>query len=163
MNIRNLSNRFASLMLALSIVGSLAGLGTHSVSAQSILVTTPFPFCVNNQAYPKGSYRFTLLSHWILSVRNVNGEQERMFPVGPKDGGAQGLVSGPMGSASGVTFRSFQGFKELDTVHEPVSGLTFELIGQRSRGENLKTRGTPKPTNCLTEESSIRGRNTTGR
>ena len=163
MKIRNLSNRLASLMLALSIVGSLAGLGTHSVLAQSILVTTPFPFCVNNQAYPKGSYRFTLLSHWILSVRNVNGEQERMFPVGPKDGGAQGLVSGPMGSAGGVTFRSFQGFKELDTVHEPVSGLTFELIGQRLSGENLKTRGSPKPTNCFTEESSIRGRNTTGR
>ena len=113
MKIRNLFNRFASSMLALSIVGSLAGLGTHSVSAQSILVTTPFPFCVNNQAYPKGSYRFTLLSHWILSVRNVNGEQERMFPVGPKDGGAQGLVSGPMGSAAGVTFRSFPGFTKV--------------------------------------------------
>jgi hypothetical protein len=150
MKIRNLSNRFASLMLALSIVGSLVGLGTHSVSAQSILVTTPFPFCVNNQAYPKGSYRFTLLSHWILSVRNVNGEQERMFPVGPKDGGAQGLVSGPMGSAGRVTFRSFQGFKELYAVHEPASDLTFELIGQRFSGENLKTRGSPKPTNCFT-------------
>jgi hypothetical protein len=163
MKIRDLSNRLTSSMLALGMVGSLAGLGAHTVSAQSIVVTTPFPFCVNSQAYPKGSYRFTLLSHWLLSVRNVNGEQQRLFRLGPKDGGTQGSVSGPMGSAGGVTFRSFQGFKELDTVHEPVSGLTFELIGQRLSGENLKTRGSPKPTNCFTEESSIRGRNTTGR
>jgi hypothetical protein len=163
MKIRNLSNRFAPSMLALGIVVSFAGMGTHSVLAQSVIATTPFPFCVNNHAYPKGSYRFTLLSHWILSIRDENGVGERFFRIYPEDGGGQGLVSGPMGSAAGVTFRSFQGFKELYAVHDPVSGLTFELIGQRLPGENLKTPGSAKPTNCFTEESSIRGRNTTGR
>jgi hypothetical protein len=163
MNIRNLRNRFASSMLALGIVGTHVGLGAHSVSAQSITVTTPFSFCVNHQAYPKGEYRFTLISQWILSIQNVNGEDESFFQIRRKDGSARGLASGPMASAGGVTFRTFQDIEELQTVHEPGSYSTFELIGKAFPRENSKTRRLLMPTNCFSEESSIRGRNTTGR
>jgi hypothetical protein len=163
MNTRNLRNRFVSSMLAVSIVGTLMGLGAHSVSAQSITVTTPFAFCVNHQAYPKGEYRFTLISRWILSIQNVNGEDESFFPIRREDGGAQGLTSGPMASEGGVTFRTFQDINELQTVHESGSDSTFELIGQAFPRGNSKTRRLLKPTNCFSEESSIRGRNATGR
>jgi hypothetical protein len=108
MNIRNLRNRFVSPMLAVGIVGTLVGLDAHSVSAQSITVITPFSFCVNHQAYPNGRYRFTLISQWILSVQNVNGEDESFFQIRREDGNAQGVASSPMTSAGGVTFRTFQ-------------------------------------------------------
>jgi hypothetical protein len=160
MNIRNLCNRFVSSMLAVGIVGSLAGLGAHSVSAQSITVTTSFPYCVNSHAYPKGKYQFTLISQGLLSIRDVNGGSEKLFPVHPEFAGAHGLAGAPMG---GLTFRAFQDVRELQAVYEPGSNLIFELIGQESPRENLKTRGSLKSTNCFTEESSIRGRNTTGR
>jgi hypothetical protein len=55
MNLRNLRDRIVSSMLAIGVVGSLVGLGSHSVSAQSITATMPFPFCVNNQAYLMGN------------------------------------------------------------------------------------------------------------
>src|ERR1700678_1769648 len=84
MNLRNLSHRIVSSMLALGMIGILAGLGAHSASAQSITATTPFPFCVNNQAYPMGTYRFTLISQWILSIRNMNGGGESLFPIHPE-------------------------------------------------------------------------------
>jgi hypothetical protein len=163
MNIRNLRNRFVSPMLAVGIVGTLVGLDAHSVSAQSITVITPFSFCVNHQAYPNGRYRFTLISQWILSVQNVNGEDESFFQIRREDGNAQGVASSPMTSAGGVTFRTFQDVKELQTVHEPGSDSTFELIGQAFPRENSKTRRLLKPTNCFTEESSIGGQNRTGR
>jgi hypothetical protein len=147
MNIRNLCNRFLSSMLTIGIVGALVGPGAHSVSAQSIIVTTPFSFCVNRQAYPKGRYRFTLRSQWILSIQNVNGEDEGFFHIRREDGSAQDLASGPMASEGGVTFRTFEGIKELQTVHEPGSDSTFELIGHGFPRKNLKTRRLLKPTN----------------
>ena len=151
MNIRNLCNRFVSSMPAAGLVGALIGLSAHSVSAQSFIVTTPFSFCVNQQAYPKGRYRLTLRSQWILSIQNVNGDDEGFFHIRREDGSAQGLASGPMASAGGVTFRTFEGIKDLQTIHEPGSDSAFELIGQGSPSKNLKTRRLLTPTNRSTE------------
>ncbi len=151
MNIRNLCNRFVSSMLAIGIVGTLVGLGAHSASAQSIVVTTPFSFCVNQQTYPKGRYRFTIKSQWVLSIQNVNGKDESFFHIRREDGSAQDLASGPMASVGGVVFRTFEDIKELQTVHEPGSDSTFELIGPALPGKNLKTRRVLKPTNRSTE------------
>jgi hypothetical protein len=159
MNLRNLCDRIVSSMLALGMVGILAGLGAPSVSAQSITATTPFPFCVNNQAYPMGSYRFTLVSQWILSIRNMNGGGQGLFPIHPEAGGPQGRVA----SVDGVTFRNFQGLRELKGVHVAGSALAFELIGQGISTDESKTGGPLKAISCFTKESSIRGRNTTGR
>jgi hypothetical protein len=138
-------------MLAVGIVGTLIGLGAHSASAQSIVVATPFSFCVNQQAYPKGRYRFTIRSQWVLSIQNVNGDDEGFFHIRREDGSAQDLPDGPMASAGGITFRTFENIKELETVHEPGSDSTFELIGQAFPGNNLKTRRALKPTNRSVE------------
>jgi hypothetical protein len=161
-NIRNLFNRIVSSMLAIGIVGSLVGLGAHSISAQSITATMPFPFCVNNHAYPGGKYRFTRMSPDIVLMRDVNGKAESLFQVSPEDA-AQGLSSDSEESVDGVTFHTFHGVRELRAVHGPGSNVTFELMGQAIARDKVKTRGSVNPTNCFPEESSIRGRSTTGR
>lgn len=159
MNLRNLCNRILSSMLALGMVGSLMGLGEHSVSAQSITATTPFSFCVNNQAYPSGRYRFTLVSLWLLSIRNVDGGSGSLFQVYPEDDGAQGLAGSPAGAVSGVTFRTVHGFRKLEAVHEAGTDVTFELMGQRIPRDKSKTHRPLQPINCLVEGASIHGRN----
>jgi hypothetical protein len=162
MNLRNLCDRIVSSVLSLGIVGTLLALGTHSVSAQSITATTPFPFCVNHQAYPMGTYRLTLISPWLLSIHNVNGEDEGLFQIHPEAGNREGIASGQVGSTNSLTFRTFPDFRELQAVYEPSSDMTFELIGQGIPRDKLKTHGSLKPINCFTEKSSVRGRNTTG-
>jgi len=162
MNLRNLCDRIVSSMLALGTLASVVGLGARPVSAQSITATTTFPFCVNNQTYPMGRYQFTLVSQWILSIRNVNGRGQNLFPIHPEVAGPRGLASGPVGPVDGVTFRTVQGLRELKAVHVAGSNLTFELIGQEIQRDKSETRGPLKPISCLTEGSSIRGRNTTG-
>jgi hypothetical protein len=159
MNLSNLRDRIVSSTVALGMIGSLAGLGAPSASAQSITAAMPFSFCVNSQAYPIGNYRLTLISPWLLSIRNLNGGGERLFQVHPDVGTAQGRISGPVRSMDGLTFGTVQGLRELKAVHEDGSDLTFELIGQGIPKD--KTRGQLKPASCFTDRSSVRGRNTT--
>jgi hypothetical protein len=160
MNLRHIHGRIVSSILGLGIIVSLAGVGTHSVAAQSVTATTPFPFCVNHQEYPSGRYRFTLISNWLLSIRNVNGGGESLFEVQPEAGTPRGLSSGPVGSVGGITFRNIQGLRELRQVHEAGSDVSFELVGQRIPRDKLRSRGPLDPINCFSEKSSIRARNT---
>ena len=163
MNLKNLCNRIGSSMLAPCIVASVAFLGAHSVSAQSITVTTTFPFCVNKEAYPIGTYQFTLLSDWILSVHNVNRKGEQMFAIRPGDGGIQGSASRAVRSVGGATFRTFRDFWELTTVSEPVADTAFELIEEGIQREKPETHRPVKPINCFTQQSTARTQNTAGR
>ena len=162
MNIRNLCAHIVSTMLSMSAVAGFLGLGMNSVLAQSVTATTPFPFCVNNHAYPKGRYEFTHVSPSFLSIRDMKGGGRSFFLIGPEDR-AQSLAPGRVRSAPGVTFHTFQGFKELQTFDDPDSGLTFELVGQGILRDKLKTHGSLEPINCFNEKSSNRGRTTTGR
>lgn len=161
MNIRNLRAHIVSTMLAVSVVVGFPGLGTHSALAQSITVTTPFAFCANNQAYPKGRYKLTHISQWVLLIRDVNSGGESLFLIRPEDRIAQGVATGRVGSAHGVTFHTFHGFRELQAFDDPDSGLTFELVGQGILRDELKTRGSLEPINCFKEKSPISGRNMT--
>lgn len=163
MTFRNLSTRICSSILTLGIVGSLIGLNAHPVAAESITITTPFPFCVNNQAYPKGRYRFTLVSQWILSIRDVNGEDERLFLVEPEADNSQRLSGGLAGSVSGVTFRIVRGLRQLQQVHEAGADVTFDLIGHTDSGGELRAGRPLQAKTCFTERSSISSRNVIGR
>jgi hypothetical protein len=98
-----------------------------------------------------GKYRLTLISPWLLSMRNVNGGGERLFQVHAEAGASQGLASGPAGSVGGVTFNTFRGLRELKAVHEDGSDVIFELIGQGIPRD--RTRGPLKPISCFTGES----------
>jgi hypothetical protein len=149
MNLRNLRDRIASSTLALGIAGSLVGLGAPSVFAQSMTATPPFPFCVKSQAYPMGTYRFILISPWLLSIRNVNGGGERLFPVHPQAAHRKGLAGRPLGSDDVVSFITVHGLRVLKAVHEAGSDVSFELIGQGITTDNLRTREPLKPISCF--------------
>lgn len=151
MNLRNLRDRIASSTLALGIVGTLAGLGAHAVFAQSMTATTPFPFCVKDQAYPMGTYRFILIFPWLLSIRNVKGGGERLFQVYPQSAHRQGLAGRSLGSDDVVSFSTVHGLRELKAVHEAGSDVSFELIGQGITTDNLRTREPLKPTSCFSD------------
>ena len=141
MNFRLVRNRIFTSMLALGIVGATFAMGACSASAQSITVTTPFPFCINNQAFPRGTYRFIPLSQWVLSIRDVNRESEELFPVRPEVRDRKSSETGPMWNVGGVTFRNSQGVHTLKAVYDPISDLSFEFPIHDSReGHNCATK-----------------------
>ena len=156
MNIRNLCDRMLSSILAPAIVGSFMGLGAHSVAAQSIIVTTPFSYCVNSRAYPGGNYQFTLISPWILSIRNVSGGAANFFAVHPERDFPHSRVS----SAGGLVFATYQGVRTLQAVYEPGSRFGSELISPGVPGDKLQTHRSFRQINCFAEGSSMRDRNT---
>jgi hypothetical protein len=121
MNREKFPSTFARLILvAVSISGMLA-LGTQTATAQAITVTTPFAFLAGSQSYPAGTYQFTLLSEWSLSIRNVNGGGERFFTVRPEENGASG-------SHGGLTFRNSEGHQNLQKVYVPGTMTAAELL-----------------------------------
>lgn len=142
MNLRLVRNRIFTSMLALGLVGATFATGARSASAQSITVTTPFPFCINDQAFPRGTYRFTTVSEWILSVRDVNGENEELFPVHPEARNREDSQTGPMWNVGGVTFRTAQGVHTLKAVYDPTSDVSFEFPIHHSQEEH----------NCATKD-----------
>jgi hypothetical protein len=156
MNPGNLCHRIFSSILPSAIVGSFLGLAANSAWAQSIVVTTPFSYCVNYQAYRGGTYQFTLISPWVLSIRNVKGGAANFFPVHPEAVVAQDLDHSRVASTGGLTFATYSGVRELQAVHEPGSGFTSELVLRRTHGSLMRI-------NCFSEGSSTRDRDTTGR
>jgi hypothetical protein len=136
MILRLVRNRIFTSMLALGVVGATLGMDARSASAQSITVTTSFPFCVNNQAFPRGTYRFTPLSQWILSIRDVNGENEELFPVRPEFSNREGSQIDPMWNAGGVTFRTSDGVRTLQAVYDPISDRNLVFPVQHSRNQH---------------------------
>ena len=120
MNLRTLRDRIVSSTLALGMIGILVELGAQSVSAQSMNATMPFSFCVNNQAYPIGEYRLTLISPWLLSIRNLNGGGELLFPGHPGVRASQVPASDPVRPADGVIFTTFQGLDSSKQFVKPA-------------------------------------------
>jgi hypothetical protein len=120
MNREKFTSTFASLILvAVSISGMLA-LGTQTATAQAIIVTTPFAFSAGTQSYPAGTYQFTLLSQWSLSIRDVNGGGEKFFMVRPEENRASG-------SQGGLAFRNSEGHRNLQAVYVPGIDSAAEL------------------------------------
>jgi hypothetical protein len=122
MNRKKLTATFVKALVAAAFAASgILTLGTQTASAQAIVVNIPFAFSAGDQLYPVGTYQFTLLSGWQLSMRNVNGGGERFFMVGPKQDGSEG-------SHDGVVFRNFEGHKDLQAIYLPASRISVELL-----------------------------------
>lgn len=155
MNLRYSTYQIAPAMLALFIDASLLGLNARSVAAQSITVTTPFSFCVDNHAYPKGKYQFTPVSQWLVSIRNANGTNERFFEVHPEVGDPQGSVSGPAGETGKLTFRTLHGIRELTAVYVPGSDARFELTGPDLQKSNMTAQGSSGQSPCQSNGSAL--------
>jgi hypothetical protein len=70
----------AKSLLALLIVAGLPGQKARAQENLEITVTIPFSFWANNQAdIPAGTYQISLLSDWLLSIRNIHSLEKQMF------------------------------------------------------------------------------------
>ena len=107
-------------IVAAVITSGLLALGAQTVSAQSIIVTVPFDFSAGDQVFPVGTYQFTSLSEWSLSIRNVKSEGEKFLTVRPKQNGSRA-------SRSSIVFHNSKGQKILEAVYVPESDMGAEL------------------------------------
>jgi hypothetical protein len=102
-----------SIFAAIVMIGILS-LGAQTASAQSVNVTAPFSFVAGSQSYPAGTYEFTLISEWCLSIRNMSGGGEKFFTILPSD-------DNKMQQSGGLSFRNTNGQKVLLAVYVPGS------------------------------------------
>lgn len=155
MNLGNLSPRLVTPFVALGVAGVILLMAPQSASAQEITVSNPFPFSVDNQQYPAGTYQFTLESQWLLSIHNADGGNSNFFPIHPGD-------SGPLGSHGRLTFYNCEGLEKLEAVYIPGTDITAELIGSDNATHDIKTHEPRTSVNCLPEKGAVRGRNAKG-
>lgn len=161
MKLRNLFHGFGGPTLGLAVAGAISVLCSQSASAQGITVSTP-PFSVEGQhsangayQYPGGTYQFTRVSEWLLSIRNVNSGKETLFLIRPE-------VNGPLGVHGGLVFDTSKGARTLQTVYIPGTDMAAELVG----GDMMKTRAKghlrQTSTTSLRNKAAIGKRDATG-
>jgi|SRR5580692_1165357 hypothetical protein len=132
MNLERFISTLAKLILGAVALGGMLALGTQTATAQAMIVTTPFAFSAGSQSYPAGTYQFTLLSEWSLSIRNVNGGGESFFMVRPEENRA-------LGSQAGLAFRNSEGHQNLQKIHLPGTMTAAELIPHDALSHRAKS------------------------
>lgn len=100
--------------------GIAATIAQNMAAAQTITVTVPFAFSAGSQDFPAGTYRLSMQSEWLLSVRNLKTGGENIFPVHPE----QEDRSEQRGC---LRFRSFGGRSYLAGVYVPGTNRYGEL------------------------------------
>jgi hypothetical protein len=121
MNRKKLTATLVKAIVGALTASGLLAIATQTASAQQIIVTVPFAFSAGEQLYPSGTYQFTLLSAWKLSMRNMNGGGERFFMVSPKQ-------NGPKEAHASIVFRNVTSLKDLEAIHVPGSDISAELL-----------------------------------
>jgi hypothetical protein len=135
MNREKFTSTFAKLILVAVSMSSMLALGTQTATAQAIIVTTPFAFSVGSQSYPAGTYQFTRLSEWFLSIRNVKVGGERFFAVRPEE-------KVPLRSHGGLTLatpKAIRIFKQ-STCRARTALPSCINMTHEARGRNLTCR-----------------------
>jgi hypothetical protein len=120
------------LILGAVAISGMLELSTQTATAQSITVTTPFAFSAGSESYPAGTYQFTLLSEWSLSIRNVNGGGEKFFIVRPEE-------TGTLGSHGSLAFRNSEGHQNLQKVYLPGTTTAAELLPHDALSHRAKS------------------------
>jgi hypothetical protein len=115
----------ARAIVAAIVASGIFALSTQTASAQSIIATVPFAFSAGDQPFPSGTYQFTLLSEWSLSIRNVNGGGEKFFTVHPKENRSRA-------SRDGIIFHNSRGQKNLEAIYMRESDGGAELYAGAS-------------------------------
>lgn len=131
MSRERLTSILAKSVLIAVITSGMLALSTQNAGAQAIIVTTPFAFTAASQNFPAGTYEFTLLSQWSLSIRSVNGERQKFFTVRPEDNSLPG-------SKGSLVFRNSDGHQNLQSVYVPGTGKTAELLQQDEVDERTR-------------------------
>ena len=111
----------AKAIVAAVTTSGLLTLGAQTALAQAITAAVPFAFSAGDQPFPSGTYQFTLLSAWFLSIRNVKGGGEKFFTVHPQQNGSH--TSHPR-----IVFRNFGGQRNLAAVYLSRSDGGVELL-----------------------------------
>jgi hypothetical protein len=155
MNREKVTSTFARLILVVVTMSGMLALCTQTATAQAIIVTTPFAFSAGNQSYPAGTYQFTLLSEWSLSIRNVNGGGEKYFMVRPEE-------KGSLGSHGSLTFRNSEGHRNLQAVYVPGTDIAAELFQHNARSNSAKS-DTSLVSTVSSEKLTTEKQNATGR
>jgi hypothetical protein len=132
MNLERIISTLAKLILGAVAIGGMLASGAETATAQAITVTTPFAFSVGSQPYPAGTYQFTRLSEWSLSIRNVKGGGEKFFVVHPEE-------KLPPASHGGLTFRNSEGHQNLQAVYVPGTDSAAELFQHDARSQTAKS------------------------
>ena len=145
MNRQRFAFTFAKPIVAAVVTSGMFALGTPTASAQAVIATTPFAFSASSQFYPAGTYQFTMLSAWRLSIRNMNGGAERFFTVTPEEKRSQGRGA--------LLFRNSEGHKNLQAVYIPGTGIAAELVQDRTVSNKEKRHAS----SLLTSISSGKG------
>jgi hypothetical protein len=122
----------AKAIVAAIVTSGIFALGTQTASAQSIIATVPFAFSAGDQPFPAGTYQFTSLSEWSLSIRNVKGGGEKFFTVHPKQ-------SGSRASRDGIVFHNSEGRKNLEAVYMRESDRGSELLPYAGASPKLRS------------------------
>jgi hypothetical protein len=132
MNLERFISTLAKLILGAVALGGMLALGTQTATAQAITVTTPFAFSAGSQSYPAGTYQFTRLSEWSLSIRNVKGGGERFFTVHPEQ-------KIPLRSQGSLAFTNSEGHESLQAVYVPGTDSAAELFQHDARSQKSKS------------------------
>ncbi len=126
MNRIKIVSPYTKSILAVALTSGILALGTHTASAQEIIVTTPFAFSAGSQSYPAGTYQFTVkYESSLLSIRNVNGGGEKFFMVRPE-------INKPLRPHSGLIFDNSGGSHDLQAVRVPGTDRVAELTQQKT-------------------------------
>jgi hypothetical protein len=120
-----------AIVVAATTSGILA-LGTQAASAQAMTVTVPFAFSAGDQHFPVGTYQFTFLSDWSLSIRNVKEGSENFFTINPKENGSHA-------PRPRVVFRNSGGQKNLEALYLPASNKGAELLQSERASPKLQS------------------------
>lgn len=150
-----LSSTPAKLILAAVSLCSTLALGAQTAAAQAIVVTTA-AFSAGNQSYPAGTYQFTRLSDWSLSIRNVNGGGEKFFAVRP-------IENGSLGSHGSLTFRNSEDQRNLDAVYVPGTDTTVELLQHNLRNKKARSATSVASAGMSSEKVTAGNQNARGR
>jgi hypothetical protein len=158
MNREKFTSTFAKLILAAVSMSGMLALGTQTATAQAIIVTTPFAFSAGSQSYPAGTYQFTRVSEWSLSIRNVNGGGEKFFVVRPEE-------NGPRESHASLTFRNSEGHQNLQAVYVPGTDSVAEFFQHDTRSNRAKSDMSLASTKMSSEKATVgnQNQNATGR
>jgi hypothetical protein len=132
MNRKKLTATFVKTIVAAIVTSGIFTMGMQTASAQSIIATVPFAFSAGDQSFPAGTYQFTSLTQWSLSIRNVKGGGENFFAVHPKQDGSRA-------SRDGVVFHNSGGQRNLEAVYLSESNMGAELLAYAGASRKLRS------------------------
>ncbi len=132
MNRKKLTATFVKTIVAAIVTSGIFTLGIQTASAQSIIATVPFVFSAGDQTFPAGTYQFTSLSQWSLSIRNVKGGGEKFFVVHP-------IQNASRASRDGIVFHKSGGQRNIEAVYLSESNMGAELLPYEGASPKLRS------------------------